>query len=209
MTAPDDHTLLLRCIDGDGDAWHLLVGRFTRYVYHLIRATAHRYNAALSEAAVADLHNDLFLALLEDDRRRLRAYEGKNGCSVRSWIRIITIRRTLDHLRRQKPTLSLDALTDDSEDRATMPEPVDPGPDPLEHLIEQGAQRRREALGDIASALSDADRLLLSLIYERQMPAPQIAALLRVKVGAVYTRKNRLIARLRRLAEAGGWLDEA
>lgn len=204
-----EQALLARCVEGDRAAWRQFVTQYTRYVYHLIRATAQRHQASLSEDAVADLHNDLFLALLEDDHRRLRAYEGKNGCSVRSWIRIITIRRTLDHLRRRRPMLSLDADADESaQHRPYVPEPVDPGPSPLAALIERDAQRRRGGLAKLAGGLSPRDQLLLTLIYDRRMPAPEIATVLNVSVGAIYTRKNRLIQRLRDQARAEGWLDD-
>ncbi len=207
MEADEDRALLDACIAGDRTAWTTFVRRFTRYVYFLIQLTARRYDVALDEAELADLHNELFMALLEDDRRRLRAYTGRNGCTVRSWVRIITVRRTLDALRRRRGHLSLDETRDD--DGPGMAAPADPSPDPLERLLARDDEARGERLERLASSLSPSDRLLLELIYVKKLPAETIAATFRTTRGAVYTRKTRLIQRLRVLAEQGGLLDGA
>jgi len=207
MKDASDLELLHACIDGDRRAWAVFVERFTRYVYYLVPLAARRYSVQLSEAEVADLHNDVFLALLEDDRRRLRAFRGRNGCSVRSWIRIIAIRRTLDALRKRRPEISFDAMLQDPDRPAVQL--ADPGPDPLEIMLRDADDQRRERLRELAARLRPADRLLLELIYSRELSVEAIAASLRVSRGAVYTRKNRLIGRLRALAEEAGLVEPA
>jgi RNA polymerase sigma factor (sigma-70 family) len=191
-----DRALLARCIEGDRRAWGPFVERFTRYVYYLIQLTGRRYHVALSEEEVGDLHNDLFLALLEDDRRRLRAFEGRNGCSVRSWIRLITIRKTVDALRRRKVHLSLDAGPEEGGH-----EPVAGTPDALEVMLQSDAERRQGQLHDLVAQLSPADQLLLELLYGQKLSVEAASAALSINRGALYTRKTRLIKRLRELAD--------
>ncbi len=203
MSNPTDRELLDACIDGDRRAWARFVERFTRYVYYLIQLTAKRYDARMDEAEAADRHNDVFLALLEDDSRRLRAFTGKNGCSVRSWIRVITIRRTVDALRRRRRHLSLDAQDGGG------PELVDDAPDALDVLVQQADARRRQQLTSLAESLSERDRLLLHLLYTEKLSADAAAAALRIKRGALYTRKTRLVQRLREAACRAGLLDES
>lgn len=205
MDAPSDYELLRGCIAGERRAWHAFVERFTRYVYFLIRLTAKKHATEFGPEETADLHNDLFLALLEDDCRRLRAYRGENGCSVRSWVRIITIRRCLDALRKRRRFVSLDARDDDEGPRA--PVLADDGPDPLQALLAQADAERRAQLETLTEGLSERDRLLLEMIYVRKMSADAIAATLRIKKGALYTRKTRLIKRLRALAVEAGLAD--
>lgn len=198
MGEDEDRELLDACIAGDRDAWEAFVRRFTRYVRYLTQLTARRYGTSLTDDELADLHNDLFVALLEDDRRRLRAFGGRNGCSVRSWVRVITIRRALDHLRRRRGHLSLDAgPADDAPPAVTA---VDDAPDPLERLLSRADEARGERLAELAAALGPSDRLLLELIYVRQLPAEAIAATFNTSRGAIYTRKTRLVQRLRALA---------
>ncbi len=204
MNALSDFELLQGCIAGRRRSWNAFVERFTRYVYYLIRLTAQKHATEFGPEETADLHNDLFLALMEDDCRRLRAYRGDNGCSVRSWVRIITIRRCLDALRKRRKLVSLDARDEDGPRGPTL---VDDGPDPLEAMLQQADAERREQLEELTDGLSESDRLLLEMIYVRKMSADAIAAVLRIKKGALYTRKTRLIKRLRKLATEAGLTD--
>src|SRR5436309_6216251 len=63
-----------------------------------------------------DLTHEVFLALLRDDGRRLRHFEGRNGCSFTGWLRVVAVRLTIDMLRRERRLVSLDddgpAMTD-------------------------------------------------------------------------------------------------
>lgn len=199
----DDRELLERCIAGDRRAWCRFVERFSRYVYYLIQRTDQKYGAGLSEADVADAHNDVFIAFLEDDKRRLRAFEGRNGCSVRSWVRLITIRKTLDLLRKRKVHLSLDV---DDEERRPI-ELTDEGPDPFEALLSARQSARRAQLTALIEQLSASDRLLLDLLYNQKLSVDAATAVLRIKRGALYTRKTRVIKRLRKLAHESGLVE--
>jgi len=203
METVDDHQLIERCIGGDRRAWTLLVEKYTRYIYFLIQATAKKHSAHIDEVEAADLHNDFFLALLEDDARRLRAFRGSNGCSIRSWLRIICVRRTIDALRKRKKFVSLSG----SDDERPAFEIADDGPDPLSALLQHDALKRRDQLNNLTESLSAGDRLLLQLIYVDKLSADHIAATLRIRKGAVYTRKTRLIRRLQGLAREAGLVD--
>lgn len=200
----DDRRLLERCIAGDRRAWSRFVERFSRYVYYLIQRTDQKYGAGLTEADVADAHNDVFIAFLEDDKRRLRAFEGRNGCSVRSWVRLITIRKTLDLLRRRKVHLSLDV---EDDERSRPIELTDEGPDPFEALLSARQTARRSQLTALIEQLSPSDRLLLDLLYNQKLSVDAATAVLQIKRGALYTRKTRVIKRLRKLASERGLVE--
>ena len=203
-TRADDITLLEACIDGKKRAWNEFVGRYSRYVYYLINVTAKRHSAHISEDDMSDLHNDFFLCLLESDCKRLRSYTGANGCSVRSWLRVIVIRRTIDSLRKRKKMVSLTATTDNQNQL----ELLDDGPNPFEALALKASEMRRSQLGRLTEQLGATDTLLLHMIYVDRLPASEIARALRINKGAVYTRKNRLIQRLRDLAQKEGLTDK-
>ena len=145
---PDEHQLLAECLAGTRAGWQRLVERYSRYVYFLINATAKRHGASINDDEAEDLHNDFFVALLEDDYRRLRAYAGKNGCSLRSWLRVICIRRTIDALRRRRKNIS---LTTDGDGPSLQLEA--PNADPLEALLSQAREQRRNKLGELAQNL--------------------------------------------------------
>ena len=202
---PSDVELLNQCVEGDRRAWSLFVQRFSRYVYYLIQVTGRRHGAHFTQTEVNDLHNDLFVALMEDDRRRLRHFRGANGCSVRSWIRIITIRLAIDSLRKRRKHVSLDATRDDG---SQIMELVDPKDDALASLVEKQKLEKRKHLASLTDTLSATDKLLLEMIYVRKMGADAIASALNLKKGALYTRKTRLIQRLRAQAMSKGLIEE-
>ncbi|MBU0551215.1 sigma-70 family RNA polymerase sigma factor, partial [Myxococcota bacterium] len=168
-----DLELLRGCIRGERRAWSAFVERFSRYIYYVIRRTYER--AGISDVAeeIADLHNEIFIALLEDDRRRLRQYRGDNGCTVRSWVRLIAARKTLDALRRRRTHIPL-------EDSATKA-PTDPGEDPLQRLLTREGEAARAQLDGFIARLSATDQALLKRIYEDQASADEIAQALGIK----------------------------
>ncbi len=188
-----DLELLRACIQGKRTAWDELVQRFSPYVYYLIRLTWRRCGVQPSFEDLADAHNDLFLALLEDDRRRLCAYRGDRGCSVRSWIRVITIRRTLDSLRKRRIHFPLEAKN--------LPEQISEEPDPLSALLMHANEQRRAQLGQLSAKLREEDQALLEMLYTQGLSAKAVAAALKISRGALYTRKNRLLQKLRVLAQ--------
>ena len=198
VRALDDAALMRACAEELPHAWDAFVDRFGRYVYFLVRVTARRHGVPVDDAVVGDLYGDAFVAFLDNDRRRLRQFEGRNGCSARSWVRVIVIRTTLNSMRKLKRHRPLESV----------PEPVD-ARHPLDALIEAEDAAHRARLAELTCALPAKDRLLLDMLYQQRMPIDAVAAALRTSRGAVYTRKSRLVARLREEAHARGWADEA
>ena len=194
--ALDGASLLLACASEQRYAWEEFVDRFGRYIYFLVRTTIGRQAASPDEALVADLYSEAFVAFLEDDRRRLRLYEGRNGCSARSWIRVIVIRQTLNTLRRRKRHVPLEVA----------PELVDER-DPLDALLERERAERHSRVDQLFAELKPKDRLLMEMVYVRRMPVEAVAAAMRTSRGAVYTRKSRIVSQLRERAQRLGWTD--
>ncbi len=195
----DDHAVLAGCLEGQRGALGRFVERFAGLVHHSVGGAVRRARGQVAPDRLEDLCQDVFVALFADDCRRLRMYRGDRGCSVASWVRVIAVRTTLNALRRDRPQASLDA--------ETAPQLSDPAPDPLERLLVRADRARFDALIALAEQLSARDRLLLEMIYLRDMRAPAIAQALQVDRGVVYVRKNRLLERLRKAAEAAGMME--
>ena len=122
-----------------------------------------------------------------DNRKKLRAFDPQKGVSLASWIRMITVRMTIDHLRRSKEHVSFDAMTI---------EPSQEG--------DQGGLIDRESLAQLQALLGELpakDKLLVELSYMRELPPEEVAQLLHISVGAFYTRKNRIIEKLKKMAQ--------
>ncbi|MGB0646250.1 MAG: RNA polymerase sigma factor [Bradymonadia bacterium] len=191
-TYSTDEELIRGCVSNERRAWNTFVQEYSRYVYFMVNTTAKRYACTLDTDTVGDLHADIFTAFIVDDYRRLREFEGRNNCSLRSWVRMIAIRKTIDYLRKKKRAhVSIDTLR-----QTTSFEIQDPDESPLDTLITQETIRTTPALSQLIQDLSDSDRLLLDLYLVQKLRAPEVAKVLGVSVGAVYTRKNRLIEKL-------------
>ena len=94
---------------------------------------------------------------------------------------------TIDHLRKSKSVTSLEEL------------PVEPS--------QAGVQERvldEESLGllrQVIEQLSTKDKLLIELFYLKELPPEEIAQILKISAGALYTRKNRVMEKMRKIAE--------
>lgn len=198
--AEDDAKLLAACLDGDRRALDAFVTRFSRVVWFYVNSTLRRSKGGLDPHRAEDLHQQVFVALLERDLHRLRLWRPDGGASVATWIRVITVRITLAAMKRDGRTV----LFGDGEGPSRL---IDPDADPFERLLEKEGEARRAQLFDLAEQLSESDRLLLQMIFVQRMDARAIAAALQIKPSQVYVRKSRMVTRLRRYAEAQGLVD--
>ncbi len=184
MTDDPDKQLLERCLQGDAAAWDRFIRRFSPLVYYAIQKVVH---AAETEAdEIADLHNDIFLSLMENAGRKLRQYEGKNGCSVSTWIRVIAIRASIDHLKKKKRTAPLH--------EAEVESALIQAPQATDHLVEDEEKR---ILKQLIDELPPGDQLFLRLLYYEEVSCAEIARLFRTTPNAVYSRGNYLREKLK------------
>jgi len=202
----DDARLLRGCLEGRRDAWDELVERFSPYVYFLIHATLRKHTRRSDDDVVEELHNDVFLALLDNDMKRLRAFRGDNGCTLRSWLRIITINKTIDRLKAARPTLSLDAEI--GEGLQLLDSMVAEEPSAEERLLALEGPVAAEVIAEAVASLSPADHELYRLFFVEGLEADEAAERLGISKGAVYTRKCRMIDRMSRNLRREGRLGD-
>jgi RNA polymerase sigma factor (sigma-70 family) len=102
-----ERTLLAGCIRGDKASWDEFVQQYSALVYHTIRKTFDLHHAKRRDTVVEDLFQEFFVAILRDDFKKLRDFRGERGCTLASWLRLVTVRLTIDFLRRDKlpPTM--------------------------------------------------------------------------------------------------------
>jgi RNA polymerase sigma-70 factor (ECF subfamily) len=179
--------LLKGCTSGDKESWSLFVKQYNKLIYHTIYKTLRVNGQPTDPDDINDLFQEVFTAFCENDCKKLRAFDPQRGVKLSSWLRMITVRMTIDHLRKSKPSTSLDAL------------PVEPSQaGDQEGLLDQ------ESLGllrEVMEQLSTKDKLLIELFYMKELPPEEIAQILKISVGALYTRKNRVLEKMRKIAE--------
>ncbi len=183
--ADTEKALLARCLGGENEAWRDFISQYSPLVYYIIQKVLYSKTASVARGEIDDLHNDIFVSLMERDGRKLRQYKGKNGCSVSTWIRVISVRATIDYLRKKRDVLSLS----DEDSRRMVEKNNHTADTPLQHLEDQ---EERRLLADIIEELPPKDKLFIRLFYYEGVAPSEIAVILKTTTNAVYSRGNYL-----------------
>lgn len=187
-----DQVIYAGCISEERHSQEAFIRRFSNLVYRSIQYTLRIRHISCSQSDIEDLHNTVFVKLFERKCKKLRQFKGKNGCSLSSWIRLITVRTVMDSLRkartdaltRKESVLSLDALADM---KSETPEPWT--------LLNKGEQYRMIRNGLLS--LFPRDRLFLKLHCFEGLSIREVAGILRISEGNAHSLKHRAIQRLK------------
>ena len=139
-----------------------------------------------------DLTHEVFLGLLRDDGRKLRNFQGRNGCSLAGWLRVVAVRLAIDALRRERRLLSLD---DETPAMVELRRALRSGVAGPEEAV-QGAETAAR-LAEAIRHLAPKDRMLVEIHIVRGAPLDAVAHALGVSANAAYIRKSRVLDRLR------------
>jgi len=195
--------LLNACIQGSKEAWDAFVEKYTNLTYHTINKTFKTNTSDFFYQDITDIHNNVFLSLMENDYRKLKQYEGKNGCTVSSWLLVVTRNLALNYIKKLKTYIPLE---DDTSDSANVIETV---PDPQQQPDEELSKKESwEMLKELIKDLNSKDVLFLKLCYEEELPPEEIAEMLSITVNNVYTRKKRIRENLIKIAKKKDLLQE-
>jgi RNA polymerase sigma factor, sigma-70 family len=144
-----------------------------------------RYLVSLTadHALAEDLFQETWMRVLE----RGHQYDGRHEFST--WLYTIARNLTIDHLRRKRPAVSLDALMD-PEDSAVPYEPADIAPSALHTLAQHElADRVAEAM----SGLPIEYRETVVLRFQEGLALEEIATLTKLPLGTVKSRLYRAL----------------
>ena len=181
MSTDTDEQLLQRIAGGDQRALRQFYERFHGVVYQFSLRTLH------NGADAAEVLNEVMLEVW----RRAATFAGQS--QVRTWLLSITRYKSIDLLRRKRPSELLDeaALEDEASGEAC------PASLAIE-LGQQGAQVRQ-----CLERLKDGHRQVVYLTFFEELSYPQIAEIMAIPNGTVKTRmlhaKQQLLQCLRRL----------
>jgi RNA polymerase sigma factor (sigma-70 family) len=186
-----DRDFVNECVSGNKAALEEFVRRFSDPVYRTIQYTFKTKNTSYTKQDLEDLHNNVFLGLFEKRCKRLRQYKGKNGCSLHSWVRIVTVRIVIDHLRKEansplgwwKTDLPVEAFALKAKDSK-----------PWIHMD-------RARLQGLAKAgmneLLPRDRLFIKLHFIGDLSIREVAGIMNISEANAHSLKHRAIKRLR------------
>jgi RNA polymerase sigma factor (sigma-70 family) len=177
-----EKTLIVGCVKGEKLAWDSFVQQYSNLVYHAIRKTLTLHHTDQRDDVVEDLYQEVFISLLTDDCRKLTQFRGDGGCTLASWLRVVASRLTIDFLRKKRaPEVE---VTD------TI---VSEQPEASDLMLDR---EQTDLLIKAIGSLSSRDRMIIELSYHRALPSQEIAWILKMSVGALYTQKSRILDRL-------------
>jgi RNA polymerase sigma-70 factor (ECF subfamily) len=179
-------------------SWEAFQRRYERLMLSCIRKVLYRYTALHTDADVEDMLSSTCVNLIKNDFHKLRAFDVSRGYKLSSWVGLIATNTAHDALRGREPMHdSLEARAEDSARFA----PVDDQPAPDEELEER---ERWQTLQRAMTQLSADDRAFLVMCYADELAPEDIAGRLGIALNTVYSRKNKIREKLRRVVQTLG-----
>ncbi len=189
--AMDDLGFVQACVKGDKQSWNEFLSRYSRLIYNYIYSVLTIKGHSLPEGHVEDIFQEIFYSLIKDNYKKLTTYEGRNGCSLASWLRQVTINFTIDYLRKLKPMFSIDIETEEGLSLKDVLKDI--SEDTAEFLNDQD---RRKALHDCVDLLEPQEKYFMELFLNQGLSLEQIREYLKINRGAVDMRKSRIFQKL-------------
>jgi RNA polymerase sigma-70 factor, ECF subfamily len=181
--------LLSAVLQGDAGAGRSFFERYNFTVERSVRRILRRQGRAISEEDVKDIVSEIWVSLLEDDKRPLRKFDPARDVRVTTWIALLARNKTIDHLRTTH--LSLVSLEEDGsacETAAAAPLAVE--------MIEE--RERQELATRALKQLNAEDRHFLESWYVDACRPEDLALQLGISLGTVYSRRFKIQAKLTR-----------
>ncbi|HET6429247.1 MAG TPA: sigma-70 family RNA polymerase sigma factor [Phycisphaerae bacterium] len=175
--------VLENCLRGRKWAWDAFVDRYAGVIFAAVGRVLGRGRDRTEEAE--DVAQDVFVRLVRNDFALLRRYDPDRS-SITTWLTIVSRSVAIDHLRRRR----LQAVSlDDAPPTTAPPEPQTPSTPTAEHPME---------------LLTARQKLVLQLIYDRDMDPEAVGRVLGISAQTVRSTKHKALQRLREYYEKEG-----
>ena len=186
-SVPSDRELIARTLEGDDEAFALIVERFQRKIYRVAFAIVR------DETEADTVAQDTFIQAYT----HLARFQGRS--ELETWLTRIAINRSRDWLRRRR-FLSLVSLGEDGVDEVLL-EPVDERPGPEREVM---SRQLRVAIERAERTLSAQQKIIFRLRHYEERSLEDIADLLGLRSGTVRAHLFRAVHKVRR--ELAAWI---
>jgi RNA polymerase sigma-70 factor (ECF subfamily) len=187
----DEALLVAGMIDDEADAWRAFHAFHGALVDRTILNVTRRFWRLLAPVDAHDARAGFYASLLSNDKRKLRSFDPGRGLRFSAWIKVLAVRSTLDFVRRVRRRPPSSDLAE------AMDVPCAKG-DPHASAVRK---EERAVVADLIGELSERDRELVRLHFIEDMEPFEIADRMSVSVKTVYSKKNKIIARLKVLLD--------
>ena len=168
-----DHPALLR---GERRAWNDFVRHYGPPVYQTVARVWRTYTGRVPEDEIEDVVQKIFTRLIDRDFKLLQGYD-QNRASVSTWLNVIARSTTIDNLRRRREL------------------PAPPTPETEAGIVEAPYENAGPEIPE--RLLSGRQKLVLTLLFDKEMAVDQAAALLQVTPQTIRSTKHKALTRLR------------
>ncbi len=186
----EDASLLDALRRGDAESWRRFVIRWLPLISSAARRTLERTGRRGSASEVEDATQEVFLKLVKDDFRALRQYDSRRA-TLSTWLTVVARSVTIDLIRRSPPVAGNDGAGR-------------PGLEPQVSPVEPGGSTVA-----LCVDLTPRQRLVLHLLFDRDLDVAEVARALGVEEQTVRSTKHKAVSKLRTAmttdAGAEGW----
>lgn len=187
-----DLEFIQRCVNGDTQTWDEFLKRYSRLIYNYIHNVLTAKGYAFTQSHSSDIFQEIFSSLIKDNCKKLKSFKAKNGCSLATWLRQVTINFTIDYLRKVRPAVSLD---EEREDGSSLKDILaDSAPDIPDTLHQE---ERLKTLKECIDKLNQNDKFFMELHIYRGLNLERLKGFFKISRGAIDMWKSRLLDKLR------------
>ena len=202
IIAMDDLKFVQGCLKGNKQSWSEFIEHYSRLIYNYIYSVLSIKGRSVSVEQVEDIFQEIFQALIKDNYKKLSTYQGKNGCSLASWLRQVTINFTIDYLRKLKLMASLDAPDEDGFTLGDTLQDLSAGA--IEFISDKD---KRKTLQECIGLLEADEQFFLELFLNQGLSLEEIKAYFKINRGAIDMRKSRILQKLQVCFKKKGFLS--
>jgi len=196
----NDLEFVQRCSNGDKRSWDEFVDKYSRLIYNYIHSVLRIKGYAFTQQIIQDLFQEIFLLLTKDNFKKLKTFEGRNNCSLASWLRQVTVNFTIDYIRKTKKLIS---INEKDEKGFSLEDILSDNSEPL--LDKISMQENLGQLKDCVAGLSIDEKYFLELYLNQGLSLEKLREQIGVSRGAIDMRKARIIEKLRKCFKAHGF----
>jgi RNA polymerase sigma-70 factor (ECF subfamily) len=197
-----DLDLIQECVKGNKQAWDDFVDTYSRLIYNYIRLILKQKKPGLlTRENICDIFQDIFVCLSKDNFKKLNSFKAKNGCTLASWLRQVSVNFTLDYVRKSKPLSSLDEVIGEGVSAKDML--VDTAVS-VEDKV--NVNEKAQSLKECIEKLELDDKYFIEFFINRGLSLEVMKGLFNISRGAIDMRKSRIIGRLRECFKSKGFL---
>ena len=197
MGHEEERELIERVLVSDKQSYDGFVRKYTKLIYNSIYRTLELKGYKIAPDLVGDLHQEVFLSLIDNNFRKLRTFEWKRNCSLATWLGVVTRNLVLNFIRTDTKyksiTKSIDEEIDEEKESSLKDIIKDESPSIKEKMDKESTVNLlKRHLGK----LNITERTILEMFYVQDLPLEEIARGFGKSEDAVFMQKKRLIAQL-------------